>query len=141
MRMLHFFASIPSIPSLEECSTMTKKQRATFKKGAQEIAERDQARLRLLRADKSEKMLKPILCVAPEKVSRSLREAGLAVTEIDPASSFTKMAEKFTSTRPSMILSMPGASQSDVQEYFWFLETLANTGVAVLHLDSQFNDR
>ena len=51
-----FHASVASIPSLQECSTMTKKQRATFKKGALEVAERDSARSRLLRAlgDKSE---------------------------------------------------------------------------------------
>ena len=42
-----FFASIPA---LNNCATMSKKQRATFRRGAEEVAEKDGARARLLQA-------------------------------------------------------------------------------------------
>ena len=87
------------------------------------------------------KFLKPILSIADETVTRALEIEGLRVVRIDPQSPLKKMEETFLATRPSMVLSVPGASQLDMQEYFWFLESIANTGIAVLHIDSQFNDR
>ena len=78
-----FHASVASIPSLQECSTMTKKQRATFKKGALEVAERDLARSRLLRAlgDKSEGKCGDCInaeCSCKDKESSSEEEGFIA---------------------------------------------------------------
>ena len=42
-----FFASIPA---LNNCATMSKKQRTTFRRGVEEVAEKDGARARLLQA-------------------------------------------------------------------------------------------